>query len=57
MEGCSKAIAWKTCINLKELSFGDDYVQDLSFLANSAVNQNLKTNLIIGGLEMSHFFE
>ena len=57
MEVCSKAIAWKTCINLKELSFGDDYVQDLNFLANSAVNQNLKTNLIIGGLEMSHFFE
>ena len=45
MEGCSKTIAWKTCINLKELSFGDDYVQGLNFLANSAVNSKLKDKL------------
>ena len=45
MEGCSKAISWKTCINLKELSFGDDYVQDLNFLANDVVNSKVEDKL------------
>ena len=35
MKRCSNAIAWKASINPKELSFGDDYVQDLNFLANN----------------------
>ena len=45
MERCSKAIAWKACINPKELSFGGDYVHDLNFLANNAVNSKLEQNL------------
>ena len=45
MEGGSKAIAQRTCINPKELSFADDSVQDLNFLANYAVNSKLEDKL------------
>ena len=46
MEGGSKAIAQRTCINPKELSFADDSVQDLNFLANYAVNSKLEDKLV-----------
>ena len=45
MKRCSNAIAWKASINPKELSFGDDYVQDLNFLANNVVNSKLEDKL------------
>ena len=63
MERCSKAISWKACINPKELSFGDDYVQDLNFLANNVMNSKLEDKLnfyrvtINGRMLKSNFLE
>ena len=40
-----KGIAQNACINPEDHSFGDDYVQDLNFLANNAMNSKLEDEL------------